>query len=399
MSDVSKETQLLVIGGGPGGYPAAIHAADHGLKPILVDEGPKLGGVCTNRGCIPSKALLHLAKLIEEAKEAADWGVSFGQPKFDLAEDPGVRPAEGGRQVDRRHRHVVQGPRRRGHHRHARHLRRCQHGQARRGHDRDDQVPERIIATGSLPAMPKAFALGDPRIMDSTGALLLPDIPKRMLVIGGGYIGLEIGTRLRGARHEDRRRRVHRRPSAHRRPRPGEAAGRPAAEAVRGDLPQHEGGVAAADGQGDRGDARRQGRAGPGDVRPGAGLRRPAAQQRRTWGSTRPGVNVTERGLHPGRQAAADERAAHLRPGRRGRGAGPGPQGDGRGQGGGRDHPRRAGAFEPRAIPGGRLHRPGTRLGRADRAGRGREGRARTRSWCSRGPRPAGRRRSPATTA
>src|SRR5215213_5675174 len=83
MSDV-KETQLLVIGGGPGGYPAALHAADHGIKPILVDEGPKLGGVCTNRGCIPSKALLHLAKLIEEAKEAAEWGVSFGPPRFDL---------------------------------------------------------------------------------------------------------------------------------------------------------------------------------------------------------------------------------------------------------------------------------------------------------------------------
>src|SRR6058998_1001392 len=84
MSDVTKETQLLVIGGGPGGYPAALHAADHGIKPILVDEGPKLGGVCTNRGCIPSKALLHIAKLIDEAKEAEEWGVLFGPPKFDL---------------------------------------------------------------------------------------------------------------------------------------------------------------------------------------------------------------------------------------------------------------------------------------------------------------------------
>src|SRR5215210_4690108 len=81
----TRDTHLLVIGGGPGGYPAAIHAADHGLKPILVDEGPKLGGVCTNRGCIPSKALLHLAKLIEEAREAAEWGVTFGPPQFDLA--------------------------------------------------------------------------------------------------------------------------------------------------------------------------------------------------------------------------------------------------------------------------------------------------------------------------
>src|SRR5262249_27842547 len=84
MSDVTKETQLLVIGGGPGGYPAALHAADKGIKPIIVDEGQKLGGVCTNRGCIPSKALLHVAKLINEAKEAEDWGISFGAPKFDL---------------------------------------------------------------------------------------------------------------------------------------------------------------------------------------------------------------------------------------------------------------------------------------------------------------------------
>ena len=83
MSDV-RETQLLVIGGGPGGYPAALHAADHGLKTILVDEDPKLGGVCLNRGCIPSKALLHEAKVIHEAKEAAELGLSFGEPKIDL---------------------------------------------------------------------------------------------------------------------------------------------------------------------------------------------------------------------------------------------------------------------------------------------------------------------------
>src|SRR5262245_23355214 len=84
MSD-TKETQLLVIGGGPGGYPAALHAADHGIKPILVDEGTKLGGVCPNRGCIPSQALWAIGRLIDEAKEAEGWGVSFGAPQFDLA--------------------------------------------------------------------------------------------------------------------------------------------------------------------------------------------------------------------------------------------------------------------------------------------------------------------------
>src|SRR5262245_54410152 len=80
----ARETQLLVIGGGPGGYPAALHGADHNLKVILVDEGNRLGGVCLNRGCIPSKALLHTAKLIREAHEMAAHGVSFGEPKLDL---------------------------------------------------------------------------------------------------------------------------------------------------------------------------------------------------------------------------------------------------------------------------------------------------------------------------
>ena len=140
MSEVSKETQLLVIGGGPGGYPAALHAADKGIKSILVDEGPKLGGVCTNRGCIPSKALLHIAKLIDEAKEAAEWGVSFGAPKFDLAKlqafvqqkvvgklTGGIGMLCKGRGVE-----VIAGTRAV--------IYRCQHGQARRRDDGDDQV-------------------------------------------------------------------------------------------------------------------------------------------------------------------------------------------------------------------------------------------------------------------
>ena len=194
MSDVTKETQLLVIGGGPGGYPAAIHAADHGLKPILVDEGPKLGGVCTNRGCIPSKALLHLAKLIEEAKEAADWGVTFSPPQFDLGKmqsfvqqkvvgklTGGIGMLCKGRGVE-----VITGTRASFVDANSVKLEGATTGIVKFKHA--------VIATGSVPAMPKAFALGDPRIMDSTGALLLPDIPKRMLVIGGGYIGLEIGT-------------------------------------------------------------------------------------------------------------------------------------------------------------------------------------------------------------
>src|SRR5271163_3120896 len=84
MSGINREIPLLVIGGGPGGYPAALHAADHGMKVLLVDAEPGLGGVCTNRGCIPSKALLHVAKLIHEAHEAEAWGGTFTPPKIDL---------------------------------------------------------------------------------------------------------------------------------------------------------------------------------------------------------------------------------------------------------------------------------------------------------------------------
>ncbi len=194
MSDVNRETPLLVIGGGPGGYPAALHAADHGLKVLLVDAEPGLGGVCTNRGCIPSKALLHVAKLIREAHEAEAWGISFAPPKIDIEKlrgfvqtkvigklNNGIGMLCKGRGVD-----VIKGTRAVFTDSNTVKLEGETTGTIR--------FEKCIIATGSIPAMPKAFALGDPRIMDSTGALALPDIPKRMLIVGGGYIGLEIGT-------------------------------------------------------------------------------------------------------------------------------------------------------------------------------------------------------------
>lgn len=190
---MNRETDLLVIGGGPGGYPAAFHAADHGVKTIMVDSDPKLGGVCANRGCIPSKALLHVAKLIEEAHEAAEWGLSFGKPQLDIDKlrafiqtkvigklTGGIGMLAKGRGVEAiRARAVFDSP-----------------NSVRLEGENTGKITFKnaIIATGSLPAMPKAFALGDPRIMDSTGALALPDVPKKLLVIGGGYIGLEIGT-------------------------------------------------------------------------------------------------------------------------------------------------------------------------------------------------------------
>lgn len=191
-----RDVRLLVIGGGPGGYPAALHAADHGIQTLLVDEDPKLGGVCLNRGCIPSKALLHVAKLIRETHEAAAWGLSFAEPKLDLPKlrefvqgkvvgklTGGIAQLCKGRQVDTLRGHAtfvdantvtVTGP-----------------GGEDLGRVRFQNC---IVATGSLPAMPKPWQLGDDRIMDSTGALLLPDVPGKLLVIGGGYIGLEIGS-------------------------------------------------------------------------------------------------------------------------------------------------------------------------------------------------------------
>jgi dihydrolipoamide dehydrogenase len=187
-------TQLVVIGGGPGGYAAAFLAADLGLSVALVDPEPHPGGVCVYRGCIPSKALLHVAKLIDEARHAKAWGVEFGEPRVDLSrlrafKDDVVKRLTGGTGQLVKHRKVtyIQGtatiadP----------HTLRI----ARTGGGEETLTFEHaILATGSVPAMPPALRLDDPRVMDSTAALDLPDIPKSLLVVGGGYIGLELGS-------------------------------------------------------------------------------------------------------------------------------------------------------------------------------------------------------------
>jgi dihydrolipoamide dehydrogenase len=185
---------LVVLGGGPGGYPAAFDAADHGLKVVLVDENAQPGGVCLRVGCIPSKALLHVAKLIHEAKEASAWGLSFGEPKIDLNKlrqfkggvvgklTGGVGQLAKGRGVK-----IIQ----------ARGTFADSHTLSLKKSDGGTEqlkFKKAIVAVGSRPAVPKAFAIGDPRVMDSTGALELADVPKRLLVVGGGYIGLEMGT-------------------------------------------------------------------------------------------------------------------------------------------------------------------------------------------------------------
>src|SRR5918994_892045 len=187
-------TQLVVVGGGPGGYAAAFLAADLGLSTALVDPEPNPGGVCVYRGCIPSKALLHVAKLVEEARHAKAWGVDFGDPRIDLSKlrdfkNNVVKRLTSGTGQLVKHRKVqyIQGaaaiadP-------HS--LRVSRTG----GGEETLKFDHAILATGSVPAIPASLRLDDSRVMDSTAALDLPDIPTSLLVVGGGYIGLELGS-------------------------------------------------------------------------------------------------------------------------------------------------------------------------------------------------------------
>ena len=194
MADAPTKTQLVVLGGGPGGYPAAFEAADHGMDVVLVDAGDRPGGVCLNRGCIPSKALLHVAKLMREAEEAEHWGLTFEKPSLDLDKlrdfkSGVVHKLTGGigQLCKARGVTLVQA---RGTFLDSNTLS-LEHPD---GSTSQLQFEKAIVAVGSVPAVPKFFDIGDDRVMDSTGALQLADVPKRLLVIGGGYIGLEMGT-------------------------------------------------------------------------------------------------------------------------------------------------------------------------------------------------------------
>ena len=187
-----REVQLLVLGAGPGGYTAAFRAADLGLKVTLVERWPTLGGVCLNVGCIPSKTLLHVAKVIDEAREMGAHGVEFGTPRLDFDKlrnwkDKVVGKLTGGLAglAKQRKAEVVRGvgkflsP----------HVIEVTHG----GQSQRIRFDQCIIAAGSEPiALP--FMPRDPRVMDSTGALEIPANPGRLLVVGGGIIGLEMAT-------------------------------------------------------------------------------------------------------------------------------------------------------------------------------------------------------------
>ena len=188
-----ESTQIAVLGAGPGGYAAAFYAADLGMQVVLIDEEKNPGGVCLYRGCIPSKALLHVAKVVDEARHADNWGVTFGEPRVDVAK---LRAFKQG-VVDKLTGGVGQIAR----------LRKVKFIQGRatltgatsmriagEAGETELQFEHCILATGSHPTRLPSLSIDSPRMLDSTTALDLPDVPKSLLVIGGGYIGLELGT-------------------------------------------------------------------------------------------------------------------------------------------------------------------------------------------------------------
>ena len=190
-------TQLVVIGGGPGGYAAAFLAADLGMKVTLVEEDARLGGTCLLRGCIPSKALLHVAKTMADARHLGDWGVKFPAPAIDVGvmrdrKEKVIATLTGGlKQVAAKRN--VQVIRARAVFEDSGTLKLEGRGDKPLDDDRL-KFEHCIIATGSSPTVIPALNLPTHRVMDSTGALNLPDVPESLLVVGGGYIGLEMGT-------------------------------------------------------------------------------------------------------------------------------------------------------------------------------------------------------------
>lgn len=194
MADTNNNSKLVAIGAGPGGYAAAFYAADHGLSVTMIDPRKNPGGACSFEGCIPSKALLHVAEIISEAKHAEDFGITFAPPKINidklrLWKNEVVEKLTGGAgQLGK--------------------LRKVEHIHATakildaKTLELEDENKKKsklnfdnlIIATGSSPTKVPGLSIDSPRVMDSTSALEISDIPKSLLIVGGGYIGLEMGT-------------------------------------------------------------------------------------------------------------------------------------------------------------------------------------------------------------
>ena len=187
---------VVVLGGGPGGYAAAFLAADLGMEVAIVERDERLGGTCLLRGCIPSKALLHVGRVLSEAREMEEWGIHFAKPKLDIdalraRKDKVISALTSGLAQLARRRNVT-----------------LIRGTARftgsttlevasvepGGASQTITFEHCILASGSRPTRIPAFDIGSPRVMDSTGALELADVPESLLVVGGGYIGLEMGT-------------------------------------------------------------------------------------------------------------------------------------------------------------------------------------------------------------
>jgi dihydrolipoamide dehydrogenase len=191
------EMQLVVLGGGPAGYAAAFLAADLGMQVALVEAEPRLVGTCLLRGCIPSKALLHVARVVSETREMHDWGLAFPSPAVDVntmraRKDKVIDNLAGGlKQLAKKRKVTVITARATFEDSQTLRL----EGGDPATYDSDRITFEHcILASGSIPAIPSAFKLPTDRVMDSSGALNLADIPESLLVIGGGYIGLELGT-------------------------------------------------------------------------------------------------------------------------------------------------------------------------------------------------------------
>jgi dihydrolipoamide dehydrogenase len=193
MGELVDEVDVAVVGGGPGGYSAAFRCAELGLETVVIDADGRLGGACLFEGCIPSKALLHVAAVVSEAERAREWGVDFGEPRISLDQ---LRKWKQERVVGKLARGLAAGAKGKGV--------TVIGGRA----VFEDSTTLRIegeslqkvrfkhaiVATGSAPAPLPGIELRSDRVMDSTAALELPEIPERLLVIGGGYIGLELGT-------------------------------------------------------------------------------------------------------------------------------------------------------------------------------------------------------------
>ena len=186
---------LVVLGGGPGGYAAAFLAADLGMQVAIVDRDERLGGTCLLRGCIPSKALLHVGRVLAETRELEEWGIHYQKPKLDIdalraRKDKVISTLTGGLATLARRRNVtiIRGD--------ARFVNSTTLEVKGPGSAGSQQVTfdHCILASGSRPARIPAFDIGSPRVMDSTSALELADVPESLLVVGGGYIGLEMGT-------------------------------------------------------------------------------------------------------------------------------------------------------------------------------------------------------------